>query len=86
MYTKDEIISEALNGAVICNSGQVDKATVRALDNLVRAGKLAKWRGHWYPCAGANYGLGPLKSCWGLPEYLKSPLVSHPSPLNRVAA
>lgn len=86
MRTKDEIIAEALNGAVICNSGQCDKATVRALDKLVKAGKLAKWRGHWYPCAGANYGIGPLKSCWGLPAYLTSPFVSAPSPLNVAGA
>lgn len=86
MRNKDEIVAEALNGVVIRASGQLDKATTRELDRLVRAGTLAKWRGHWYPCAGANYGIGPLKSCWGLPEYLALPFVSNPSPLNRVHA
>jgi len=79
---QEEILAEVLNGAVICATGQVDAATKRALDKLVKAGTLAKWRGHWYPCAGANYGLGPLKTCWGLRQYLASPIVSNPSPLN----
>lgn len=79
---KQDIINEALAGEVIVNIGQVDAETQRALDKLVRAGTLAKWRGHWYPTAGANFGIGPLKSCWGLPDYLSSPFVSDPSPLN----
>lgn len=79
---KQEIINEALAGTVICNIGQVDKETQRALDKLVRAGTLAKWRGYWYPTPGANWGIGPLKSCWGLPAYLSCPATSNPSPLN----
>lgn len=86
MRSKDEILAEALAGEVICKIGQLDAGTVRALDKLVKAGTLAKWRGHWYPTAGANFGIGPLKSCWGLPAYLTSPAVSNPSPLNRSAA
>lgn len=60
------IIDEALAGDVICNIGQVDEPTKRALDKLVRVGTLLKWRGYWYPVAGACYGIGPPKSCWGL--------------------
>lgn len=81
-----DLIDEALSGQIICNIGQVGHAAARLLDKLVKAGELVKWRGYWYPQAGANFGIGPLKSCWGLPAYLDSPFVSHPSPLNRVAA
>lgn len=77
-----EIVAEALAGTIICNTGQVSPAAARQLDKLVQAGKLAKWRGYWYPTAGANFGIGPLKSCWGLPGYLDCPAVSNPSPLN----
>lgn len=86
MRDQQEILNEVMAGKVIVQIGQVDDATVRALDKLVRAGKLAKWRGYWYPSAGSNFGIGPLKPCWGLPEYLASPFVSNPSPINRVAA
>lgn len=59
-------IDRALSGEVVCNIGHVDKPTVRALEKLVRAGTLVKWRGHWFPVAGASFGIGPLKMCWGL--------------------
>lgn len=60
------IISEAVAGYVVCNIGQVNTATVRALDKMTRSGTLLKWRGKWFPVAGASYGLGPNKTCWGL--------------------
>lgn len=63
---KQWIITSALAGEVICNIGQVDDTTKRALDKMWRAGTLLKWRGYWYPIAGAAYGIGPLKTCWGL--------------------
>lgn len=81
-----ELIDEALAGRIICNIGQVGPQAARQLDKLVKAGKLAKWRGYWYPSAGSNFGIGPLKTCWGLPGYLSSPFVSNPSPLNRAVA
>lgn len=62
-----ERIEAALAGEVLVNIGQFSPADVRALDKLVRAGTLAKWRGYWFPLAGAQYGVGPLKACWGLP-------------------
>lgn len=51
-------------GDVVCNIGQVDAETKRELNKLVRKGKARKWRGYWHPVAGANYGIGPLKTCW----------------------
>jgi hypothetical protein len=86
MRTLSDLIAGALDGEIICNIGQIDKPTARALDKLVRGGKLAKWRGHWYPIAGANFGMGPLKTCWGIPAYLNCPAVSNPSSLNRIEA
>jgi len=53
-------------GEVVCDTGQVDPLTRRYLDKLVRSGEALKWRGHWYPVAGAAFGIGPLKTCWGL--------------------
>lgn len=60
------IIDKALDGEVVVNIGQVDKPTTRALDKMVRTGTLLKWRGYWFPVAGADFGIGPLKTCWGL--------------------
>jgi hypothetical protein len=62
-----KFVDDALSGAVVCNIGQVTQADKRALDKMVKAGTLVKWRGHWFPVAGASWGLGPLKTCWGLP-------------------
>lgn len=61
-------LNAALEGTVIVNIGQVTLGEKRVLDQAVRAGKLAKWRGHWFPHAGAPHGIGPLKTCWGTPE------------------
>jgi hypothetical protein len=60
-------IYELLNaGEVICNIGQVTKEDRRLLDRLVRSGIADKWRGHWFPIAGASHGIGTLKTCWAL--------------------
>jgi hypothetical protein len=48
--------------------GQVRGAWKAALEREVRAGRLVKWKGHWYPVAGASFGLGPLKTCYGTAE------------------
>lgn len=58
----------ALAGQVIVNIGQLPATDKRLLDAAVRRGKLVRWRGHWAPVAGAWYGIGPLKTCYGLPE------------------
>lgn len=60
-------ITLALNGQVLCNTGQLDAVTRRALDREVHRGTLVKWRGHWWPVAGARHGVGPLKTCYGTP-------------------
>ena len=49
---------------VVADIGQINAAARRALDQAVRSGKLIKWSGHWFPEAGAPYGLGPMKTCW----------------------
>ena len=59
------ILSRIEAGEVIANIGQVDAPTARALDKLVKASQIAKWRGHWFPDAGAPWGIGPLKTCYG---------------------
>lgn len=63
---QDWIVPAALAGEVIVQISQIAPDTVKQLDKLVRAGTLLKWRGKWYPVAGASFGLGPDKTCWGL--------------------
>lgn len=63
---QDWFIPAALDGKVIVNIGQIAPDTEKQLNKLVRAGTLIKWRGYWYPVAGASFGIGPLKTCWGL--------------------
>lgn len=50
---------------VVAVIGQVDDASRRKLDAAARNGEIAKWRGYWYPVAGAPFGIGPLKTCYG---------------------
>ena len=49
---------------VVVDIGQIGAKEKRALDRAVRRGELVKWRGRWFPTAGALGGIGPLKSCW----------------------
>jgi hypothetical protein len=63
-----QLLTLALAGQVIVNIGQLADADTKALTQAVRAGTLIKWRGHWYPIAGADFGIGPLKTCYGTPE------------------
>lgn len=63
---QDWIVPAALDGEVIVNIGQIAKETERELNKLWRAGTLLKWRGKWAPVAGASWGMGPDKTCWGL--------------------
>lgn len=60
------VIPAALAGEVIVNIGQIAPETERELNKLTRSGELSKWRGKWYPVAGASFGNGPDKTCWGL--------------------
>lgn len=69
MLTKEQAFERAFSGEPLVNIGQLDDATVRALNREVKAGKLVKWRGHWFPWSGhKTYGMGPLKTCWA-PSY-----------------
>lgn len=62
----------AMAGGVVVNIGQLKAKDKYLLDAAVKRGKLAKWRGHWWPVSGASYGIGPLKTCYGLPEVKES--------------
>lgn len=56
-----------LAGEVVVDIGQVNGLWKQMLDREVRVGRLTKWRGHWHPVAGASWGIGPLKTCYGTP-------------------
>lgn len=71
---QDWIVPAALAGDVIVDIGQVEKPTRRELDKLARLGVLLKWRGKWFPVAGAAFGLGPDKTCWGLASKFRGAL------------
>jgi hypothetical protein len=60
------VIESFLAGEVICDIGQVSMQDRRAMDCLVRSGGAVKWKGHWFPIAGASFGMGPLKTCWAI--------------------
>jgi hypothetical protein len=62
--TPEQLVAEA-STKVIPMIGQVSDLQRRALDKAVRAGIIAKWRGYWFPIAGASWGIGPLKTCYG---------------------
>jgi hypothetical protein len=52
---------------VVPDIGQIDAASMKTLRQLVKTGALASWRGKWYPHAGAPFGIGPDKTCYGTP-------------------
>jgi len=54
------------SGYIAC-LGQVPDWMKRELDKLVRAGRLAKWRGH-FNTGHRGFGMGPLKTIYGYPE------------------
>lgn len=53
---------------IIADTGQVNGVWKKALEREVRAGRITKWRGYWFPIAGAQVGIGPLKTCYGTAE------------------
>lgn len=69
--TNNDFVLAALKGSVVVDIGQIDGSTRRALNREVAKGALMRWRGFWYPVAGASHGLGPLKTCWAVPEVRK---------------
>lgn len=65
----ERLLADVLAGnSVIPDIGQVEGALKAALDREVKAGRLVTWKGHWHPVAGASWGLGPLKLCYGTAE------------------
>lgn len=65
----ESALADVLSGRdVVADIGQVKGAWKRRLEKEVRAGRLRKWKGHWFPTPGAHFGLGPLKTCYGTPE------------------
>lgn len=57
--------SELAQREVIVGLGQWSAQDKRDLNKMVRIGAVAKWRGKWFPIAGAHFGLGPDKTCYG---------------------
>lgn len=53
---------------VVADIGQVKGAWKAQLKKEVKAGRLVTWKGKWYPTAGASWGMGPDKTCYGTPE------------------
>lgn len=65
----ESALRELLSGEnVVADTGQVRGLWKRQLEREVRAGRLVKWRGKWFPVAGAPGGIGPDKTCYGTPE------------------
>ena len=65
----EKALADVLAGNdVVANIGQVKGLWKCALEREVKAGRLVKWRGKWFPTAGAPYGLGPDKTCYGTIE------------------
>lgn len=68
-WVPEDVFAAILAGdQVIADIGQVGGLWKRMLEREVRAGRLAKWRGKWFPQAGAPFGMGPDKTCYGTPE------------------
>jgi len=60
---------------VIANIGQLTEGDKRVLEMGVKAGVIVKWRGKWFPVAGAPFGIGPDKTCYG-PKALRDQYVT----------
>jgi hypothetical protein len=59
---------------VVVDLGQLDGPALLALRRAVKAGEIARWRGHWHPVPGASFGIGPLKTCYGPLEHAPHPV------------
>lgn len=67
--TPEEWLNRAIE-EVVCDCGQLSPETRRLLERKAKQGVISKWRGYWYPEAGASWGIGPLKTCFG-PDYMQ---------------
>ena len=62
----ERVLADVLAGRdVVPDLGQVKGIWKRTLQREVRAGRLVTWRGKWFPIAGAKFGMGPDKTCYG---------------------
>jgi hypothetical protein len=80
----ESVLADLLAGRdVVPDIGQVRGVFKRALDHEVKAGRLVTWKGKWFPVAGAPFGLGPDKVCYGTAErrelLINMPISSGPS-------
>lgn len=67
-WVPEDLYASVLAGEkVVADIGQVEGLWKEMLERDVRAGRLAKWKGKWHPVAGAPFGLGPDKTCYGVP-------------------
>lgn len=65
----EEALADLLAGRdVVPDIGQVKGVFKQALKKEIKAGRLVTWKGKWFPHAGAPFGLGPDKTCYGTPE------------------
>jgi len=67
MPTYEQAIDAICHGEVVVNLGHLDEATKSKLDKMAKDGRISKWRGYWFPIAGAPTGIGPLKTCYAIP-------------------
>jgi len=68
-WIPEHVLADVLAGRkVIPDIGQVKGLWKQMLQAEVRAGRLVTWRGKWHPVAGAAWGVGPDKTCYGTPE------------------
>lgn len=65
MLTRSQVESALNADEVIVCIGQLSTEHKLALDLMARRGQIQKWRGKWFPVAGAPMGLGPDKACYG---------------------
>lgn len=65
----ENVLADLLAGHdVFADTGQVKGAWKAALRKEIKAGRLVTWKGHWFPHPGSPFGMGPLKTCYGIPE------------------
>lgn len=68
MLDLNSALTEITKGGVVVDIGSIEPRAKKALDRFAKRGDIAKWRGKWFPVAGADFGIGPDKTCYGLHE------------------
>jgi len=67
MVTYEQALDDIYHCKVVVDIGQLGNETKRELEKLARKDRIKKWRGYWFPIAGAPEGIGALKTCYGIP-------------------